>query len=565
MRTLSYLRPAQARAQIRHALFGLPAPCEFSGPTPTLAIEAVVTPFLDPPAHVKSLGSNRIEMLGVAFDLEQPVDWQFQAAGPLFAYHLHQHEVLRLSEFPRSSREAFLRDWVRNHTSGVGWDPHPISLRLFCWGKLLATPGMLDLDLDLDTAGDRDDVEESVGATRGNLREVMLRSMARQVETLANGLEIRLQANHLLSNLMAVVFVGLLLGGEAGDRWLSRSRRLLQELDRQVRPDGGHEERSPMYHSLLLENVLDLLNLCRSAGSRAPAGFEEALGEVAQRMLAALEVMTHADGQIALFCDSAFAIAAPPVTLRGYAGRLGLPLSTSSDSRLLPLTGYLRLRKGDFDLIASVAGPSPAHQPGHAHCDALAFELSVCGQRLVTDTGVFEYRPGERRDRARRTSSHATLVFDRREQAELWSAHRVGGRPTVELAGWDESGSAEATCRGWSRHAPLHRRFFAVEEQSVSITDCVEGAFEEIRFSLPIDPAWQVELASSRARATRISQEAERFVVEIDLSRRFEWTLERGFYYPTFGSEVERFVLVGVATGAKSNWGEATTSFRRMP
>jgi hypothetical protein len=396
-------------------------------------------------------------------------------------------------------------------------------------------------------------------------------SMARQTETLTNGLEIRLQANNLLSNLMAVVFVGLLVKGEASDRWLDRSPDFLQELDRQVRPDGGHEERSPMYHSLLLENVLDLLNLCRSEGVDAPIGLAEGLGEAAARMLSALDVMTHVDGRIALFADSAFEMSAPPLALRDYAARLGVSVSTSAGSRLLPQTGYLRLHNGSFDLIASVAGPSPAHQPGHAHCDALAFELSAGGHRLVTDTGVFEYRAGPRRDLARKTSSHATFAFDGTEQAELWSAHRVGGRPVVALVGWDEMGSAEATCRGWRRHAPLHRRFFAVEDRSVSITDCVEGAFKEVRFSLPIDPAWQVELSSSRARATRTSRDVDGYdaddaddadVVDIDLPDRFEWTLERCFYYPTFGTEVERFVLVGVAAGAKSDWGEATTRFR---
>ncbi len=144
MRTLFHLRPAQARAQIQHALFGLPVPRDFSGPTPSLAIDEIATPFLGPPEHVRLPGPGQIEMLGTTFDLALPIDWRSQAAGPLFAYHLHQHEVLRLEEFPKSLREAFLRDWIRNHPAGIGWDPHPISLRLFCWGKLLTTPGLFD-------------------------------------------------------------------------------------------------------------------------------------------------------------------------------------------------------------------------------------------------------------------------------------------------------------------------------------------------------------------------------------------------------------------------------------
>ncbi|MFP6654795.1 MAG: heparinase II/III family protein [Myxococcota bacterium] len=540
LRTLVHLRPGQALAQLRHALFGLRTPRRFSGTPPTLVMDRPATEFLSPPAHVKRLTTTRIEMLGTAFELGEPIAWQSDLGGPLFAYHLHQHEVLRLAEFSPRARAEFLRDWIRHHPAGVGWDPHPISLRLLCWGKLLATPGLLGNDADL--------------------RQEMMRSMASQAETLRHGLEDRLQANHLLSNLIALVSVGLLFKGPASAVWRSSSEALVRQLDCQIRPDGGHEERSPMYHALLLENLLDLLNLCRSGFASVPAELEAELSEVLSRMLSALEVMTHPDGRISLFGDSAFDVAASPESLRGYAARLGISPPLSSGSRHLPQTGYLRLQAADFTLIASVAGPSPVHQPGHAHCDALAFELSAGGHRLVTDTGLFEYRPGRRRDLARRTSSHSTLVFDGAEQAEIWSAHRVGGRPIVGLTAWDEKGSAEAICRGWSKAAPLHRRFFSVADRIVSILDRVEGVCREIRFCLPIDPAWHVELASGRAQATRDETAS---AVEIELADRFEWTLERAAYYPTFGREIERFVLVGLAEGSDSeDWGEVTTRFR---
>ena len=36
---------------------------------------------------------------------------------------------------------------------------------------------------------------------------------------------------------------------------------LERELDEQILADGGHFERSPMYHSMILEDCLDLLNV----------------------------------------------------------------------------------------------------------------------------------------------------------------------------------------------------------------------------------------------------------------------------------------------------------------
>jgi hypothetical protein len=98
----------------------------------------------------------------------------------------------------------------------------------------------------------------------------------------------------------------------------------------------------------------------------------------------------------------------------------------------------------------------------------------------------------------------------------------------------------------------------------VTILDHVDGSFDRVVFCLPIDPAWQVELGASTARATCESTNGESALarIDIELAGCFEWSLERRFYYPTFGREVERFVLVGRVDG--SRFEPATTRFRRL-
>ncbi len=555
LRTVRHLRLPQALAQIRHAIYGITPPCTAPGPAPRLAISAPDTPYLPPPAHVRSHGAGRFELLATPFETPRGSGWASDRHGPLFAYHLQQHEYLRCEDVSPAERIAVLEDWIRSHRAGIGWDPHPTGLRLLAWGKLLTTPDLLP--------------EGAAG------RAELLGSFADQAETLSRNLEVRLQANHLLSNLLCVVFAGMLVETSASAAWRSRALLLRRELARQIRPDGGHEERSPMYHAALLETVLDLLNLCRAAPERAPEGLDAVLAESALRMLEALEILAHRDGRIALFADSAFGIAAEPAALRDYAARLIKDVRSRArafrGSACLRDTGFVRLEASDWLLIASVGEPSPPHQPGHAHCDALAFELSIAGQRLVTDTGVFEYVIGERRQRARSTASHATLQIDGEEQAEIWAAHRVGGRPEVRLIAWSEDGQAEATCRGWSRPALIHRRRFRVTDSEVELEDSVAGPARAIRACLPIAPGWEVELlsdsrADSRAdsgagpRAICRSRESAGFVVEIELPSAFAWKLESGAYYPSFGRELTRPVLIGVGASCSA----ARTRFRRV-
>jgi len=296
-----------------------------------------------------------------------------------------------------------------------------------------------------------------------------------------------------------------------------------------------------MYHSLILENGLDLLNLAR-VSPRTPPGFADKLAATLRRMLDALALFTGPDGRITLFADSGWDLAAEPEVLFDYACALGVveAVPDASDLRFND-SGYVRLASDRFEAFVSIGAPSPRHQPGHAHCDALAFELFVRGHRLVSDTGVFEYQDGDRRTLARATTSHATLAFDGREQSEIWSAHRVGGRAKIGIgdAGPDFL-VLEVT--GWARGAPKHARQIFCEPDHFVVNDVVRAGGHAVESRLPFAPEWNVELKGDRARCRH---ERARVAVEIELGGDLAWTVERAPFYASFHREVERDVLVG--------------------
>ena len=97
-----------------------------------------------------------------------------------------------------------------------------------------------------------------------------LDSLATQLAWLERRLEYHLLANHLLKNGKALLFGGLFLAGP-GCRTLARLglEILLREADEQILADGGHFERSPMYHCIVLE---DLPRCAQSAAGGAGAG-----------------------------------------------------------------------------------------------------------------------------------------------------------------------------------------------------------------------------------------------------------------------------------------------------
>jgi len=97
--------------------------------------------------------------------------------------------------------------------------------------------------------------------------------------------------------------------GDEAEEWLGKGLSILaREVPEQVLDDGGHFERSPMYHSIILEDLLDLLNVfgvygkgVATAGSSLSQEIPHDFSEAITKMLGWMNVMAHPDGGIGFF------------------------------------------------------------------------------------------------------------------------------------------------------------------------------------------------------------------------------------------------------------------------
>jgi len=354
----------------------------------------------------------------------------------LWLYNLHYFEYADLTLIER---------WIKENPvgSGIGWDPYPTSLRVANWCKW--------------------------GISQESVPKNVCSSIATQAAWIEELLETHLLANHLLANAKALIFAGALLNCAESSRWYELGRRILEkELRRQILSDGAHVERSPMYHSIVLEDLLDLHNLGCALHRPVP----DITGHI-PAMLAWLDHLTHPDGEIALFNDASFGIAPNSHKLHAYARRLGF------ESALMPLgeSGYLRLETGNLVLIFDAAALGPDYQPGHGHADALSFELSHCGRRVLVNSGTSTYEANATRAFERGTAAHNTLRLDGIDQSEMWASFRVGRRArTFDLA-TDHQTFVSAAHDGYHhlRCPVMHRRRIDIRDECVQVTDRLEG------------------------------------------------------------------------------------------
>jgi len=455
LRTVRHLKPVQVWGRAAH-LVDVARPDLRSAPPR----RPPAAPWIPPATRPAALtGPATARFLNRSGDIGRPEAWQ-SGQELLWLYNLHYFDDLLSNEAARAPapRLALIDRWIAENppATGVGWQPYPTSLRIVNWIKA----GLAGLPLP----------------------PAAVDSLAVQTRWLAAHLEHHLLGNHLLANAKALVFAGTWFAGAEADAWRRRGLALFaRQLPEQILADGGHFERSPMYHAIILEDLLDLLNLARTSAADDPVS--RSLPARIAAMRAWLAAMTHPDGRIAFFNDAAFGIAAEPADLDAYAARLKLPKAVPPRGPVTELqpSGYIRLQLGDAVLLIDAAPIGPDYLPGHAHADTLSFEFSLGAQRVVVNGGTSVYGTGPQRRRERATAAHSTVEVDGLDSSEVWAGFRVGRRARVRGLAVSRSASEVSVTAAhdgyaWRPGRPIHRRRWTLTPSSLAIDDRIEGA-----------------------------------------------------------------------------------------
>lgn len=475
------------------------------------------------------LKPERFRFLNKERHLHFPDAWNDVGVNRLWLYNLHYFDDLNATaaDDRQAWHRALIRRWVAENppARGTGWEPYPLSLRIVNWIKWTLSGGELEAEA--------------------------IHSLAVQVRLLRRQLEFHLRGNHLLENAKALVFAGLFFEGEEAQEWFHTGTRLLNEqIEEQILVDGGHFELSPMYHALILEGLLDIVNLYLTFGINFPTSWYA----TSARMFDWLRMMSHPDGGIAFFNDAAFGIAPCIDELERYAENLRLEYGTSGiGSHLLAASGYARLECNGAVVIADVAAIGADYQPGHAHADSLSFEFSLGKQRILVNSGTSVYDTSDERLRQRGTAAHNTVRLDGENSSEIWSSFRVARRARVRIDRFD-SGDVpilEASHSGYSHLAgrPMHKRQWKLGTGVLRLNDRIEGSGEhQVEVIFHFHPDIRPEFAGD-GKCTLTCTDAYR-MLKIHVSPVMAWKIEIDSWHPEFGLSVASRCLRGVWRGS---------------
>ena len=516
--TVRHLKPVQFYGRLWHQLHR-PRP----GLDPAPPLRELAGNWKSPIGRSpRILGPTRVRFLNEEGEIAQASHWNDPVRAKLWLYNLHYFDDLAAPADPYRSdwQRGLVARWIAENppVAGNGWEPYPLSLRIANWVKW-ALGGVV-------------------------LEPAWRHSLAVQIRCLNSSLEWHLLGNHILANAKALALAGLYFAGAEAEHWLTRGLSIYAEqLPEQVLPDGGHFELSAMYHALVLEDLLDVLNAL-GAYDREESWQGPALNPLIGRMREWLAAMVHPDGGIAFFNDAAFGVAASRANLEDYATRLRLPHTREPETpiEILPQTGYVRMSTGDVVLIADVAEIGPPYLPGHAHADTLSFEISLGPERLVVNGGTSVYGTGRDRGSERATAAHSTVEIDGRNSSEVWGGFRVGRRAHAQgFRATHDGGTSrlEAEHDGYRRlgGGAVHRRLWELQPDALAITDTISGSYGKAiaRFHLgegitaeSREPAREGVLRTASGRTLRWTTDAPMARVEPSA-----WHPEFGMTVPT--------------------------------
>ncbi len=201
--------------------------------------------------------------------------------------------------------------------------------------------------------------------------------------------------------MIALTYAALCLEGQSGSLRDS-ARKLIDELGRQILPDGGHISRNP---GTLIELLIDLLPLRQLFSARnlpPPAPLNNAI----DRMMPMLRFFRHGDGNFALFNGMGPTPVDMLATALAYDDARGAPVANA------PHSGYQRIDAGKTALLMDTGRPPPLALSQEAHAGCLSFELSWNLNRLVVNCGLPAVNKENWRQVARATSAHSTVTFN---------------------------------------------------------------------------------------------------------------------------------------------------------
>jgi hypothetical protein len=380
-------------------------------------------------------------------------------------------------------------------------------------------------------------------------------------------------SNHYLSNLIGLLYLGLVLGQ---DEWVGFSTRELEtEMFHQVHEDGFDFETSTAYHRLVTEIFFYSAHALKKS-AKSKKHFSAAFHARLQKMFSIFSMITSDGGHMPLIGDndsgrvfsllarhdvdvrylSAFGAiffkseelkregwepTSESVWLFGFPGHQTFKSMKgiswgSVESKTAQSSGLVSLRNPGV-LVVSAQSQGLNGLGNHTHNDKLSFTFSIGEEEFFIDAGTLTYTADpEARNLFRSTRLHNTVCVDGHEQNRFDETNLFRLKDDAHVHVEKENAGQElvASHSGYQRLVDpvVHRRRIRRQDKSWLIEDILDGKEEhELEWCFMLGPHIKVK----KEKDGRVVLEGEKYRVTLTASASLDLQEEKAFCAPLYG------------------------------
>lgn len=489
---------------------------------------------------VEEAADGQFTFLNRTIEFGDDIDWDHELLNEyplLWRLKLQSFEHIQWIVFgydPSSSAVAFepsienqTLSWAGENPIGEeqylrrSWIPHSVSLRILNWCRYAGWCSQDD---------------------SRSLSDEFYRTIYKNALFLANHIEFEVGGNHLIENAIALIMAGVLFE-DHDTGWIETGLKVLKQASKtQFLADGGHFERSPMYHVMVLRRYSTAYDLL--SDNDFPTA---TLKDTAELALGFLLEIAEPDGEIPLLNDSVHGEQIKASSCIAYSHACDLsPRDVTADHP--QGSGYRKLTTNGATLLIDVGEVGPPHLPAHSHNDQLSVLLWVDGKPLLTDTGVYDYAPTSRRRFSRSVSAHNTAQYSDVEPIPTGGRYLMGKRTSPELVK-----QSDGTIHGrYSRQGVVgpnytHQREVSTISSGVAISDEVNSHSDStftVRYHF--DPSITV-MDCTDAENTFVACDENEELAMFRFSGADHVQSSQSLYFEQYGHEVRRPMIAATA------------------
>lgn len=385
---------------------------------------------------------NEATFIGLTCDYKnvnaQPLLWQ---------YNFFYFDSVLSSEISEIDKLDFFKNYIYTQKdSSVAFDPYVISMRsvnLIKW----------------------------VLNNQINNKEILF-NLKREYSILINSIEYHLLANHLLANLKALIFFEIFFPNKFSKERLRKwKKNYLDQLKEQILDDGGHFELSPMYHNIILEDLLELKMILIEDKE-----FISTLDKYIAMMFRWSKYFSYSGtGLPVYFHDSCGGIARnyKELASNSYLSTEKRLKNDDMFSRVFSSSGFFFVQNDFFNIRINCSNVKCSYTPGHFHSSQLSYDIEAFNEPIIISSGLSTYENSLDRINERGNYFHPSITLNKGNHSEIWKSFRLGKSPQVHSRYQAQEGAFSVNASFKGKYRTLFGRKWLITKKKVIISDTI--------------------------------------------------------------------------------------------